>query len=82
MTPEEHRLVIWVLARQLQQAKVFLDVLKSRNVLEEGDAEAFATSVYLDETSNSALYREAKSEYLKIAKAMGLKTGLEPKTII
>lgn len=79
MTPEEHRLVIWVLARQLQQAKVFLDVLKSRNVLEEGDAEAFATSVYLDETSNSALYREAKSEYLKIAKAMGLKTGLEPK---
>lgn len=78
MKPEEHRLVIWVLARQLQQAKVFLDILKSRNVLEDGDAEAFASSVYLDEASNSALLREAKAEYLKIAKQMGLKTGLEP----
>jgi hypothetical protein len=80
MTPAEHRLVIWVLARQVQQAKTFIDILKSRNVLADGDAEAFAASVFLDEASNSALLREAKTEYLKIAKQMGVETGLEPKS--
>lgn len=80
MTPAEHRLVIWVLARQFQQTKTFLDILKSRNVLEDGDAEAFAASVYLDEASNSALLREAKAEYLRIAKDLEVVTGLEPKS--
>jgi len=79
MTPEEHRLVIWVLARQLQLGKLFIDILKSRNVLEESDVEAFASTVFWDETSNHALYADAKQEYLKIAKELGLVTGLEPK---
>lgn len=78
MTPEEHRLVIWVLVRQAQNTKALLDILKSRGVLQDDDAQAFAASVFLDEASNSALLAEAKAEYLRVAKMMGVVTGLEP----
>jgi hypothetical protein len=78
MTPDEHRLVIWVLVRQAQSTKALLDILKSRGILQDDDAEAFGSSVFLDEASNSALLQQAKAEYLKIAKVMGVVTGLEP----
>jgi hypothetical protein len=81
MTPEEHRLVLWVLVRQMQSDKILLEILKSRGVLErDDDPEAYASSVALDERSNHELLAEAKAEYLKIAKTLGVETGLEPKS--
>ena len=76
MTPDEHRLVLWVFVRQAQTTKALLDILKSREILQDDDAEAFAASVFL-EASNSALYQQAKEEYLKIAKLLGVETGLK-----
>jgi hypothetical protein len=77
MTPEEHRLVILVLARQYQQTRIIIEMLKSRGVLETDDATAFASAVCLDAPSNDALLRQAREEYLLAAKEMGVITGLE-----
>jgi hypothetical protein len=77
MTPEEHRLVIFVLARQYQQTKILIEILKSRGILESDDPTAFASAVCLDVPSNNALLRQAKEEYLQAAKDMGVVTGLE-----
>jgi hypothetical protein len=79
MTPEEHRLLIWLLARQLQNTKTIIGILESRGILEGDDAAAFASTVFLDESSNSAVLRQAKEEYLQIAKLLGMETGLERK---
>jgi hypothetical protein len=78
MTPKEHKLLIWLLARQLQNTKTLIKILESRGILENDDAEAFASSVFLDEESNRDVLAQAKEEYLKIAKLLGLETGLEP----
>ena len=77
MTPEEHRLVIWVLVRQAQGIKTIIEILKSRGLLQENDAEKFASAVFLDEASNFALLQAAKAEYLKLARELGVVTGLE-----
>lgn len=79
MTSEEHRLLIWVLVRQLQNTKTLIEILESRGILQGDDATAFASTVFLDEASNSALHQQAKAEYLQIAKLLGVETGLEPK---
>jgi hypothetical protein len=77
MTPEEHRLVIYVLARQYQSIKTIIATLKSRGILEGDDPEAFASSVFLDSASNLSVLQEAKTEYLNLAKFLGVQTGLE-----
>ncbi|MGA7381835.1 MAG: hypothetical protein WBX03_13380 [Terriglobales bacterium] len=77
MTPEEHSLVIAILARQFQQGKTFIEILKSRGILEGDDPLAFASTVYLDPASNSALWQQAKEDYLQLAKMLGVQTGLE-----
>ena len=77
MTPEEHRLVIYVLAQQLRHIKTILEILKRRGILESADSEAFASSVFLDDEATLSALREAKADYLNLAKLLGVQTGLE-----
>jgi hypothetical protein len=77
MTPEEHRLVIYVLAQQLRHIKTILEILKRRGILEGADSQAFASSVFLDDEATLSALREAKADYLNLAKLLGVQTGLE-----
>lgn len=77
MTPDEHKLMILVFARQLQMGKTFIEILKSRGVLEQGDSEAFASIVYRDASSNTDLALDAAKQYLHFAKMLGVDTGIE-----
>ena len=77
MTPDEHRLIILLVVRQMQMSNTFLEILKSRGVLETGDARAFASLVYQDAAANEVLLSDATKQYLRLAKAAGVVTGLE-----
>ncbi len=77
MTPKEHLLMITVMTKQLQQIKVIVGMLKSRGVLQDDDAQAFESAVALDLESNASLFQDARKEYLKFSKHLGIETGLE-----
>jgi hypothetical protein len=73
---QEHKLLIMLLAKQNQNFKILLDILRSRGILEPGDATAFAFSVVADAQSNAALLQEATLAYLGLAKEMGIEVNL------
>ena len=77
MTPEEHMLAVTMLARMYQQIKVFIEILRSRELLDGDDAIAFAALVHTDTPSNASLFQEAAEFYLAAAKKLGVETGLE-----
>jgi len=77
MTPEEHQLMITMWAKQYQQLKVVVEILKSRGLLEGDDPLAFATLVHSDVAANRALLQESATIYLQTAKEIGVDTGLD-----
>ncbi len=77
MTSQEHTLMIFLLAKQLQQIKIIVSILKSRGILGGDDAQAFESAVAFDLESNAALFQDAQRQYLDFAKRLGIDTGLE-----
>ena len=77
MTSKEHLLVLTVIAKQTQLIKSLLDILKSRGIASADDARAFEFAAITDAASNAALFEREKAGYLRLAKAMGIETGLE-----
>jgi hypothetical protein len=80
VTPEEHKLMITMWAKQYQQLKVVVEILKSRGLLEGDDPMAFATIVHSDAAANKALLQESAELYLQTAKDIGVETGLARST--
>jgi hypothetical protein len=76
MTPDEHKLIITMFAKQYQQLKVVIEILKSRGLLEGDDAMAFATVVHSDADSNALVFQQAAALYLEAATHLGIDTGL------
>ena len=77
MTPREHLLMILWFTKQNQSIRILLDMLRSRDVITADDEKAFEFSQMHNVGSNSALFHEVKDNYLKLAKEMGIQTGLE-----
>jgi hypothetical protein len=77
MTPQEHKLMVTMFTKQLQQLKVVIEILKSRGLLEGDDAMAYATVVHSDEQSNALVFQQAREMYLQAAKYLKIDTGLE-----
>lgn len=77
MTPREHAFFFALFAKQTQQIKILLDILKSREILTGDDARAFEFSQTANVASNVALFRQSKAAYLQLAKSLGIETGLE-----
>ncbi len=77
MTRQEHTLLLTLFTKQLQQIKIIVNILKSRGVLQADDAQAFESATVLDHESNAAIFSEARAAYLKLAKGLGIETGLE-----
>jgi len=77
MTPAEHDLIIAFFARQLQLIKTVMQILKSKEYITDDDFAAFEFAVTGDIVSNAGLLASTKAEYLELAKALGVETGLK-----
>jgi hypothetical protein len=76
MTPDEHKLIITMFAKQYQQIMVIIEILKSRGLLEGDDPMAFATVVHSDTDSNALVFQQAAALYLEAATHLAIDTGL------
>lgn len=77
VTTEEHILLLHLFFKQQQAIRILLDMLRSRGVLTDDDEKAFAAAQMQNAGSNAAIFAEMKANYLKIARAAGVETGLE-----
>lgn len=77
MTPEEHALMVAILANQLQFTKAILEILNSRGLIESGDLGAFLALVQHHQKASEPLLESARQLYLAAAQHLGIETGLE-----
>jgi nucleoside phosphorylase len=69
VTQQEHRLIVTMLAQQMQFSMTILDILKSREVLKDDyDVDAFFSLPQAPE----ALIRAVGDSYQQIARQLGL----------
>lgn len=77
MTPEEHLLVITVFAKQLQLIRTLFEILRSHEIVEAGDFDAFFSLITQHEQASGPLFDTAFAFYLRASKRAGVVTGLE-----
>ena len=77
MSKGEHLLMIALFTKQAQFIKTIVQILTSRKIIEQDDAQAFEFAVALDAESNLELFEQARIAYVKLAKGLGIETGLE-----
>jgi hypothetical protein len=77
MTTQEHKLILGLFAKQTQLIMVLVHILKSHDLVQADDAQAFEFAVTEDAASNAALLAKVKKSYLEFAKSLGVETGLE-----
>jgi len=78
MTLEEHEMFMLLFAKQEQTIGVLLEILKSRNLIENDDIAAFQSVVIGDVVKSQSVLRRMATAYLASARAAGV--TLPPKT--
>jgi hypothetical protein len=76
MTAEEHRLMISMLAVQMQLIKALTEALRSKEVLDRGDFLAFQTLIQSNDEVSQAILQDAYRVYLAHAKGLGIDSGV------
>jgi hypothetical protein len=74
MTTDEHQLIIEMFKQQAVMYAGLLETLKSRDILDRGDLQAFDALV--SASSRELLEQNVEAEYLSNAKILGVITGL------
>lgn len=69
--------MLQLLFNQRQAIRTLLNMLRSRGVLTADDERAFQSAQMQDVASTAAVFDEAKEVYLKLARPLGIQTGLE-----
>ena len=77
MEAKEHYLMLLMFGRVQECLQVITDTLKSRNLWADDDQMAFGAAVHLDEEKIRKCLRMAQQDYFRIAKSLGVVTGLE-----
>jgi hypothetical protein len=77
MTPQEHQLMILVLARVNQTYLAITEMLKSREIITADDLKAFNHASFYDDRQVLAAVVQARTDYLKIAKQAGVEVPPE-----
>ena len=78
MTPEEHKLIVWMFAKQAQQFKVLVDLLKSKGIAEGDDLQAFDFAARKDFETSAALVQEVASRYASFCQTLGVPFQIPP----
>jgi hypothetical protein len=74
MTPQEHKLVLFMLAQQTVRFKALLEALKSRGILENDDFLAFEHLAKSQEDQTHALFLATVEQYTEFAHLLGVDT--------
>lgn len=72
MTSKEHTLMVHMFARQAMLISSLIEILKSRNVLEPDDFEAFEALVRQMENENQEILYATINQYTIFAQGLGL----------
>jgi hypothetical protein len=75
MTAKEHFLMLTLFTKQMKLIRVLLEILKNHGISVD-DFEAFEFAAN-DPEARAALQKRMWNEYVFLAKAMGIETGLE-----
>jgi hypothetical protein len=76
MTPEEHRLMLFMLTNQLQALKALVEALKAKGVLDSDDLSAYGAFVESEDAISRDLLMTVLTRYKGHAKTLGIQTGL------
>lgn len=77
MTTEEHMLMVLIFYKQRQAIQILIDMLKSRGTLTGDDEAAFSFAQTANAESSAEIYRQARKDYMTLAQAAGVETGLQ-----
>ena len=77
MTAKEHNLMIHMFTDQALAIKALIEILKTREVIEDGDFLAFASLVSQSRTLRSSVEDQVGADYLAAAKVLDITTGLD-----
>lgn len=77
MTTDEHRLMILMFARLHESLEAINETLSSRGIWAEDDKKAFRDLAHHDDRKIENYLAQAGRDYLKLAKELGVETGIE-----
>jgi hypothetical protein len=78
MTPNEHRLVLHMFIQQTRMVSTLIEVLKSREVLEDDDLDAYGALQSADESLEDETSRALEIVYRSLAKVFDVPIDLAP----
>lgn len=76
MSPNEHKLMVYMFAREAMLIQALFEVLRSRDLLEQGDVEAFESLVHSYEKIDNDMWASVAEQYQTFAKVLGLEGNL------
>ena len=76
MTAKEHTLMVHMFARQTMLVKAVVEMLRSRDILEPDDVDAFEALVRETEHRDLEIFRAVANQYSKFAEGLGLEDDL------
>jgi len=76
MTANEHKLMVFMFTRQTMLLNAFAELLKSREILQGDDVEAFEALVRAQENLDRAVLQSVSSQYTSWATLLGLANDL------
>jgi len=77
MTPEEHQLMILMLARIYQGNGILAEILVAKETISRDDLKAFQNAAWADDAQILKAAAQARADYLKIAKQAGVEVPPE-----
>jgi hypothetical protein len=72
MTPQEHKLMMTMFARQSQMLEILVTVMKREGILERDDIAAFTNIVTSDASLHDEILQSVADDYGKAAKYFGV----------
>ncbi len=78
MTEKDHRLMIEMFKHQTRVISTLVAVLEGREIIEQGDLDAYDALVAADESQVSELENHVEETYRGFAKVLGVNVGSTP----
>lgn len=76
MNANEHKLMVYMFVRQTMLLKAFVEILRSRNILQGDDVEAFEELVRSQERVSREIFASVADQYRAFARELGLEQNL------
>jgi hypothetical protein len=77
MTKQEHEMMLLMFVRMQEAVGIVVEALKSRELWTADDVKAFSHATHYDDKKMLYYVLQARADYLRCAKEVGVVTGLE-----